>query len=146
MGTPDSKTADLQKYYDEMSAAKKRIVGPLVGITLVAFFLQQVLTNFTSVMDFEVTKGLSFAYLYGFALFFLVIVLTMYYKSAMEKVEKAHRPPHLDTTEASYEDFRAWEQHQAELEAEEEEREDLQREALKDEIRTAHRHTPEEKK
>ena len=129
-----------------MSAARKRIVGPLVTITLVAFFLQQVLTNFTSVMDFEVVKGMSFAYLYGFALFFLVIALTMYYKSAMDKVERDHRPPHLDATEASYDNYRAWEAHQAELEAEEEEREDLQIEALKDEIRSAHRHTPEEKK
>lgn len=147
MSTPAGKAAaDLQKYYDEMSAARKRIVGPLVGVTLVAFFLQQILTNFTSVMDFEVVKGLSFAYVYGFALFFLVVILTMVYKRAMDKVEREVRPAHLDATEASYDDYRAWERHQADLEAEEEEREDLQIEALKDEIRSAHRHTPEEKK
>lgn len=139
MSTPGSPVAaDLQKYYEEMSAARKRIIGPLVGLTLFAFFLQQILTNFTSVMDGEVVKGLTVAYLYGFGLFFLVVILTMIYKRAMDKVERELRPAGLHKTAGHYEDWKEWEKHQATLEAEEEEREELQREALKEEIRARH--------
>ncbi|GGG48576.1 hypothetical protein GCM10011374_08710 [Kocuria dechangensis] len=107
-----------REYYEGMTAVRRRIVRPLVIITLVAFFLQQVLTNFTSVLDGFAADGLSWAYLYAFALFFLVVVLTTVYKRAMDKVEDELRPAHLDETAAHYEDWTEWEKHEAQLEAE----------------------------
>ncbi len=136
--TREERAAALQRYYEELSAARKRVVMPLASITLGAFFLQQILTNFTPVMDGLVFEGMTWAYLYGFALFFLVVILTMIYKSAMDKVEREHRPPHLDQTAAHYDDWRAWESHQATLEADEDVRDEHQRQALIDELRHQH--------
>lgn len=137
----DSKdVAAIQTYYDEMSAARKKIVGPLVIVTLVVFFLQQFLTNFTSVMDVFVAKGLSLAYLYACALFFYAVIVTMIYQRAMDKVEAAHRPPILDADAVGqYEDWKSWEAHEGEREAEEEARDELQEQALADEVRRANR-------
>jgi uncharacterized membrane protein (DUF485 family) len=136
--TREERAAALQRYYEELSAARKRVVVPLASITLVAFFLQQILTNFTPVMDGLVFEGMTWAFLYSFALFILVLVLTMIYKAAMDKVERGHRPPHLDQTAAHYDDWRAWERHQATLEADEELRDEHQREALIEELRHQH--------
>lgn len=139
MVLPENRAAALQTYYDEMSAARKRIVGPLVIFTLFAFFLQQFLTNFTSVMDGLVFAGLTWAYLYGFALFFLVVALTMYYTRAISKVEAAHRPDFLDANAVEqYQEWREWESQQAELEREEAVRDELYEKELADEIRRAH--------
>lgn len=134
----EERAAALQRYYEELSAARKRIVVPLASITLVSFLLQQILTNFTPAMDGLVFEGMTWAYLYGFALFFLVVILTMIYKTAMDKVEREHRPPHLDQTAAHYEDWREWERHQATLESEEDTRDEHQRQALIDELRRQH--------
>lgn len=118
----DAKTAAdataSREYYEGMVAVRRRIVRPLVIITLVAFFTQQVLTNFTGVLDGFAVDGLSWAYLYAFALFFLVVVLTTIYRRAMDKVEDDLRPAHLDETAAHYEDWAEWEKHEAQLEAE----------------------------
>lgn len=138
--SPDSNgAAAIHKYYEEMSAARKRIVGPLVILTLFVFFFQQVLTNFTPWMDGFLAKGVGIAYIYAVALFVYAVVVTMIYSRAMDKVEAAHRPPALDVDLAEqYEDWRGWEASQAELEAEEEARDELQEQALADEIRRAH--------
>lgn len=107
-----------REFYEGMTAVRRRIVRPLVVITLVAFFTQQILTNFTGVLDGFASDGLSWAYLYAFVLFFLVVVLTTVYKRAMDKVENELRPAHLDETATHYEDWAEWERHEAQLEAE----------------------------
>ncbi|PID96833.1 MAG: hypothetical protein CSA84_03470 [Actinomycetales bacterium] len=79
------------KAYEELAAARRRLVTLLVGITVVAYWTQQLLTNFTSVMDGEVVSGLSVAYLYAFCLFFLVVGLTTYYRRRIAQIEAAYR-------------------------------------------------------
>jgi uncharacterized membrane protein (DUF485 family) len=145
MEIQDSTTTDpttdadaTQKYYEGMTAVRRRIVRPLVITTLAAFFLQQVLTNFTSVLDGFATDGLSWAYLYAFALFFLVVVLTTVYKRAMDKVEDDLRPAHLDETAAHYEDWTEWEKHEAELAHEEQPRAESPAHGSVDETPTRH--------
>ena len=141
MTTDRSGPEAIRNYYEEMSAARKRIVGPLVALTLFVFFLQQVLTNFTSLMDGFLAKGVGVAYVYALALFFYAVIVTMIYNRAMDRVEQAHRPPILDADSVEqYEDWRNWERHQAELEHEEELREDLEERELAEEIRRAHHH------
>ncbi len=80
------------RYYAEMVAARRKIVVPLVVLTLVFFFLQQVLTNFTPVLDGMAFDGMSWAYVYSFAQFFFVVILTTIYRSRMQKVEDELRP------------------------------------------------------
>lgn len=141
MTTDRSGPEAIRNYYEEMSAARKRIVGPLVALTLFVFFLQQVLTNFTSLMDGFLAKGVGVAYVYALALFFYAVIVTMIYNRAMDRVEEAHRPPILDADSVEqYEDWRNWERHQAELEHEEEAREELEEHELAEEIRRAHHH------
>ncbi|MEP7159571.1 MAG: DUF485 domain-containing protein [Dermatophilaceae bacterium] len=80
------------RYYAEMVAARRKIVVPLVVLTLVFFFLQQVLTNFTPVLDGMAFDGMSWAYVYAFAQFFFVVILTTSYRTRMQKVEEELRP------------------------------------------------------
>lgn len=110
----------MQEYYDGMVEVRRKIVAPLVGITLFLFFLQQVLTNFTSALDGLAFEGMTWAYLYGFALFFVVVVLTTIYRSKMTRAERRLRPPEWEETAARYEDPQQWEEHEAELEIEDE--------------------------
>lgn len=139
--SPDSNgAAAIHKYYEEMSTARRRIVGPLVILTLFVFFLQQVLTNFTSLMDGFLAKGVGVAYVYAVGLFFYAVIVTMIYSRAMDRVEAEFKPPSLDVDLAEqYDDWRGWEASQAELEAEEEARDELHEQALADEIRRANR-------
>ncbi|HRW17597.1 MAG TPA: DUF485 domain-containing protein [Dermatophilaceae bacterium] len=79
--------AELQEYYEAMAAAKKRLVGPLVALTLVYFFVPVAITYFTTLLDGEVVPGLSWAFLYVFTTFFFVVAVTTYYRSQINKVE-----------------------------------------------------------
>lgn len=85
------------RYYRGMVEARRKLVTPLVVGTLVFFFLQQVLTNFTSVLDGIAFHGMSWAYIYAFAQFFFVVILTSIYRSRMRRVEQElepYRPAH----------------------------------------------------
>jgi uncharacterized membrane protein (DUF485 family) len=106
-------------YYEEMSRARARIVTPLVLFTMVFYFLLPILTNFTSVLDGIPFEGMTWAYLYAFAQFVMVIVLTMYYRAAMGAVEARVRPPDIDETAAHYDDWQTWEKLDEAQEAEE---------------------------
>ncbi len=79
--------AELQAYYEAMAAARKRLVAPLVTLTLIYFFVPVAITYFTPWLDGEVTPGLSWSFLYVFTTFFFVVILTSYYRSQMAKVE-----------------------------------------------------------
>ncbi|MEI2649471.1 MAG: DUF485 domain-containing protein [Dermatophilaceae bacterium] len=78
--------------YRELESARKKLVTPLVIITAVAFWAQQIITNFTGWMDGAVFAGMSWAYLYAFALFFLVIAVTTYYRRQMAVIEAKYKP------------------------------------------------------
>lgn len=80
------------RYYRGMVDARKKLVTPLVISTLLFFFLQQVLTNFTSLLDGIAFKGMSWAYIYAFAQFFFVVIMTSIYRSRMRKVEQELAP------------------------------------------------------
>ncbi len=84
--TEDSRAAS-QRYYQGMVQARRQIIVPLVLLTLVFFFTQQVLTNFTTALDGMAFSGMSWAYIYAFAQFFFVIILTTIYRSRMQRVE-----------------------------------------------------------
>ena len=83
---PGSQTA--RNRYEVLSRRRSALVRRLTLIILVAFFAQQVLTNFTGVLDGFVIGGLSWAYLYAFALFALVVALTTVYTRSMDTVER----------------------------------------------------------
>ncbi len=87
--TEDSRAAS-QRYYQGMVQARRKIIVPLVLLTLVFFFTQQVLTNFTSVLDGMAFSGMSVAYLYAFAQFFFVVILTTIYRSRMQRIESEY--------------------------------------------------------
>lgn len=78
--------------YRALESARKKLVTPLVIIVVVAFWFQQIVTNFTSWMDGAVVSGLSWAYLYAFALFFLVVAVTTYYRRQMAAIEAKYKP------------------------------------------------------
>lgn len=77
----------LQAYYEAMSAARKRLVVPLVTLTLVYFFTLVILTNFTSLLDGYVVPGLTWAYAYAISTFFFVVIVTTYYRRQMSKLD-----------------------------------------------------------
>lgn len=119
-----------QEYFQEMVKARKRLVRPMVVIILVVFFLQQILTNFTSVMDGFAFPGMSWAYLYSFALFFVVVILTTIYRRGMDAVESKKRPSDVEEPVAAhYDDPEEWESHERLLEVEEDERKALEDQA-----------------
>jgi uncharacterized membrane protein (DUF485 family) len=109
MAGADSLSDGTRAYFEEMSAARTRIVTPLVLFTLVFYFVLPLLTNFTSVLDGIAFDGFSWAYMYAFAQFVMVIVLTTYYRRAMDSVERRVRPPGVDETAAHYDDWQTWE-------------------------------------
>ena len=71
MGPPNDSSADandnrqdsLRRYYEAMVAARHRVVMPLVIFTLIFFFVEQILTNFTPVLDGELFFGMTWAYI-----------------------------------------------------------------------------------
>ena len=85
---------------------------PLTIATLIFFFLLLALTNFTSSLDGVAFSGITWAYLYAFAQFFFVVILTTIYKRRMDAAEDRLRPAHLDETAAHYEDPDTWEHHE----------------------------------
>lgn len=130
----------MQEYYDGMVKARRKIVAPLVGVTLFLFFLQQVLTNFTSALDGFVFDGMTWAYLYSFALFFVVVILTTFYRSKMTRAERRLRPPKWEETAAHYENPQQWEEHEAELEVEDEVVHELEHGNLATDVRARSTH------
>lgn len=74
--------------FEILASRRSALVRRLSLVTLVAFFTQQVLTNFTGALDHFIVDGLSWAYLYAFALFGLIVVLTAVYTRSMDKVER----------------------------------------------------------
>ena len=89
--TPQKGPADAA-LHPARRVQRKKLVTPLVIIVVVAFWFQQIVTNFTSWMDGAVVSGLSWAYLYAFALFFLVIAVTTYYRRQMAAIEAKYKP------------------------------------------------------
>ena len=80
------------RQYRALESARKKLVTPLVIIVVVAFWFQQIVTNFTSWMDGAAFSGMSWAYLYAFALFFLVVAVTTYYRRQMAAIEAKYKP------------------------------------------------------
>lgn len=87
MSISDPRAAEGQRVYRTLARRRAALVRRLSIVTLVAFFAQQVLTNFTSLLDGFVVDGLSWAYLYAVGLFVLVVVLTAVYARSMDRVE-----------------------------------------------------------
>jgi uncharacterized membrane protein (DUF485 family) len=73
-----------ERYYVEYARAL---------IIIGTFFLLPLLTNFTSALDGVAFSGITWAYLYAFAVFALVLIITTTYRRAMDKFEHTHRPP-----------------------------------------------------
>jgi len=84
--------ADYDRYYAGMVQARRKLIVPLVASTLVFFFLQQILTNFTSALDGLAFSGMTWAYIYAFAQFFFVVILTTLYRSKMAQIEAELAP------------------------------------------------------
>lgn len=118
-----------QEYFQTMVRARRRLVRPLVVIILVLFFAQQILTNFTSLLDGYAFPGMTWAYLYSFALFFVVVILTTIYRRGMDAVESQKRPSEVEPVAAQYDDPKEWESHERVLEVEEAERRALEDQA-----------------
>lgn len=87
MSTLDARTA-AERGYAMLAARRSALVRRLTLTILSAFFAQQVLTNFTDVLDGFVVDGFSWAYLYAVGLFVLVVVLTAVYTRTMDRVER----------------------------------------------------------
>ena len=120
MASEASSNEATRTFFEEMSRMRARVVRTLVVFVLVFYFTLPILTNLTSALDGLAFGGFSWAYLYGFAQFVMVILVTTYYRRAMDEVEHRWRPPDADETAAHYDDWQVWEQHEAEVEAEEE--------------------------
>lgn len=117
MASPDSSVdASNLEFYRSMAKARSSIVVPLTIATLIFFFLLLFLSNFTSVLDGIAFSGISWAYLYAFAQFFFVVILTTIYRRRMDAVETELRPPDLEETAAHYDDPDTWERHEDEIE------------------------------
>ncbi|WP_370894847.1 DUF485 domain-containing protein [Janibacter sp. GXQ6167] len=103
MAHPSAQDAkDLQAYYDGMKAGRKKLIVPLVVFILFVYFLQQVLTNFTSVMDGFITENMTIAFAYTILLFPVIIIVTMIYSSRMNKIERDLSPRNLDEIAERY--------------------------------------------
>ncbi|MCA0435820.1 MAG: DUF485 domain-containing protein [Actinobacteria bacterium] len=89
---PQEHDLEHGRYYRGMVDARRKLVWPLVISTVVFFFLQQVLTNFTSALDGIPFTGMSAAYLYAFAQFFFAVILTSIYRSRMRRFERELEP------------------------------------------------------
>lgn len=87
-----SAAAGLQQLYDGMKEARRSMIRPMVIFVLVFYFLLPVLTNFTSVLDGVAFTGVTWAYLYAFSQFAVVIVLTTIYRRRMDAAERKLRP------------------------------------------------------
>ncbi|SDK56607.1 Uncharacterized membrane protein, DUF485 family [Nocardioides sp. YR527] len=85
--TPDRPHPAVRRF-EILARRRSVLVRRLALVTLVAFFTQQVLTNFTGALDHFIVDGLSWAYLYAFVLFGLIVVLTAVYTRSMDKVER----------------------------------------------------------
>jgi uncharacterized membrane protein (DUF485 family) len=92
----------LDEYYSGMAAERRRLIRPLVLIVLVFYFTLPILTNFTSILDGLAFDGLTWAYVYAFAQFVMVIALTTYYRRRMDRVEARLRPAEIVETAAQY--------------------------------------------
>lgn len=88
MSVANARSHTANYRYEVLTRRRSALVRRLSVIVLVAFFAQQVLTNFTDVLDGFVLDGLSWAYLYAFALFALVVALTTVYTRSMDRVER----------------------------------------------------------
>lgn len=111
MVTENPKQDAERTYFEEMTAVRRRVVRPLVLIVAVYYFTLPLLTNFTSALDGIAFEGMSWAYIYAFSQFVMVIVLTTYYRRVMDAAEKRLRPLDADEAAAHYDD---WQNQQAE--------------------------------
>lgn len=79
--------------FQELMRKKKAFLIPAMIFFMVFYFTLPVLTAFTTVLNFEVTEGLSLAYIYAFAQFAMTWILCHIYLSQANKwdalVEKA---------------------------------------------------------
>lgn len=108
-------TAANERFYTEMVRERNSVVMPLTIVTVIFFFLLLTLTNFTSVLDGIAFSGITWAYLYAFAQFFFVVILTTIYQRRMDAAEDRLRPAQLDETAAHYDDPDTWEHHEQDI-------------------------------
>ncbi|MBL8929450.1 MAG: DUF485 domain-containing protein [Kineosporiaceae bacterium] len=110
----DANRPVLQRAHTDMVRARHRLVIPMVVGTLAFFFLQQVLTNFTSVLDGLVFDGMTWAYVYAFAQFFFVVILTTIYRRRMQQLEAQFPSAAVAGAAAAahYDDWTTMETHQ----------------------------------
>jgi uncharacterized membrane protein (DUF485 family) len=93
MSTPRAPSTAAERYYVEYARARKRLVVPLTALVIVFFFVLPILTNFTAALDGIAFSGLTWAYLYAFAQFVMVILVATYYSRKTDAFEETHKPP-----------------------------------------------------
>jgi uncharacterized membrane protein (DUF485 family) len=74
-------------YYREVSAARRRFILPTTSFVLIFYFLLPLLGNFSAILDGIAFSGLSWAYVYAFAQFAMVLVVTTIYRRQMDELE-----------------------------------------------------------
>lgn len=92
-----------QRYYEGMSAERRRIIGPLVVLVCAVYFALPLITNFTDWLDGTAFEGVSWAYVYVFGIYVMVLVLTTVYRRRMDATEHRLRPPGAVEIAADYE-------------------------------------------
>ena len=116
MATPQSRRAANDAFYEVMVTERRKLIMPLTGFVLVFYFILPVLTNFTSLLDGVAFSGITWAFVYAFAQFFMVVIVTTIYRRRIDAVEDMHRPAALDETAAHYDDPEQWQHHEEESE------------------------------
>lgn len=115
MATTESQRAVNEAFYQVMVAERRKLIMPLTGFVLVFYFILPVLTNFTSALDGVAFSGITWAFVYAFAQFFMVVIVTTIYRRRMDAVEDQHRFAALDETAAHYDDPEEWQHHEEEI-------------------------------
>ncbi len=92
----DGPSPQMQRYYAEMSAARRRLVGPLAVFTAAYYLGMNFLANFTSWLDGQVFEGMTWAYVFGFSQMLMCAVVTLIYRRRIDAIEREFRPAELD--------------------------------------------------
>lgn len=103
MATDRTAAEAEQHYFEGMSAERRKVIAPLVIFVCVVYFVLPLITNFTSLLDGTPFEGMSWAYLYAFGVFLVVLIITMYYSRRMDAVEQRLRPRDAVEVAADYE-------------------------------------------
>ena len=113
MPTLDDANRATTNRYADMVQARHKLVIPMAIATLAFFFLQQVLTNFTSVLDGLAFSGMTWAYIYAFAQFFFVVILTTIYRRRMQQLEEQFPIAGAAAAGTHYDDWTTMETHES---------------------------------